>query len=103
MRRGHDLVLARPAGPLQLVATPEARAGHEQVEQLGARHRDRRLPGGRDDADDAGWLLTFLHDDAEDRSELVIVDATDGRSGPVARIATPQRVPYGFHAAWVPA
>jgi carotenoid cleavage dioxygenase-like enzyme len=33
----------------------------------------------------------------------VIVDATDVRGGPVARIATPQRVPYGFHAAWVPA
>src|SRR6185503_8513571 len=61
------------------------------------------VPEGRDHADDAGWLLTFMHDDAEDRSELVIVDASDVRRGPVARIATPQRVPYGFHAAWVPA
>ena len=31
-----------------------------------------------------------------------IVDATDVGAGPVARIRTPQRVPYGFHGAWVP-
>jgi carotenoid cleavage dioxygenase len=61
------------------------------------------VPDGSDRADDAGWLLTFVHDDADDRSELVIVDATAVRRGPVARIPTPQRVPYGFHAAWVPA
>jgi carotenoid cleavage dioxygenase-like enzyme len=60
------------------------------------------IPGDdADDADDAGWLLTYLHDEARGRSELVVVDATDVARGPVARVALPQRVPYGFHATWV--
>jgi carotenoid cleavage dioxygenase len=57
--------------------------------------------GSRDE--DGGFLLTYLYDAARDRSDLVIVDATDVRAGPVARIALPQRVPYGFHATWVDA
>ena len=35
-------------------------------------------------------------------SELVVLDARDVGAGPLARVALPQRVPYGFHAAWVP-
>jgi carotenoid cleavage dioxygenase len=61
------------------------------------------VPDGSSHAEDAGWLLTFLYDARRDASELVIVDATDVRKGPVARVALPQRVPYGFHAAWVTA
>jgi carotenoid cleavage dioxygenase-like enzyme len=59
------------------------------------------VPEGGSRDEDAGYLLTFLHDDATNRTQLVIVDATDVRGGPVARIAMPQRVPYGFHATWV--
>jgi carotenoid cleavage dioxygenase len=51
--------------------------------------------------EDGGYLLTFVYDDSTRGSELVIVDATAVRRGPVARIAMPQRVPYGFHATWV--
>lgn len=53
--------------------------------------------------EDAGYLLTYLFDDRTRRSEFVVVDATAVRKGPVARVSLPQRVPYGFHAAWVPA
>jgi carotenoid cleavage dioxygenase len=61
------------------------------------------VPGDDGDlADDAGWLLSFVHDEATATSDLVIVDATDVASGPVASITLPQRVPYGFHATWVP-
>ena len=59
------------------------------------------VPTGSDTADDAGYLLTFDYDAAHDRSHLLIVDATAVRAGPVASIALPQRVPYGFHATWV--
>ncbi|HMP01837.1 MAG TPA: carotenoid oxygenase family protein [Gemmatales bacterium] len=52
-------------------------------------------------AEDAGWLITFIHDDAAGKSELVVVDAQDFKAKPVARIVMPQRVPYGFHGAWV--
>jgi carotenoid cleavage dioxygenase len=60
-------------------------------------------PDGRDDdADDEGWLLGYVHDEATGDTEFVVIDATDVASGPVASVALPQRVPYGFHAAWLP-
>ena len=54
------------------------------------------------EADDEGWLLSYLHDEAKERSRFVVLDATDVGGGPVASVALPQRVPYGFHATWVP-
>jgi carotenoid cleavage dioxygenase len=59
------------------------------------------VPTGRDE--DAGYLLTFVYDDRTERSHLAVIDATDVARGPVARVALPQRVPYGFHGTWVPA
>jgi carotenoid cleavage dioxygenase len=32
----------------------------------------------------------------------VILDASDFRAKPVAMIALPQRVPFGFHGSWIP-
>lgn len=60
------------------------------------------VPSDDDTAEDAGYLLGFVHDDANNGSDFVVIDATDVTAGPVARVALPQRVPYGFHAAWVP-
>jgi carotenoid cleavage dioxygenase-like enzyme len=57
-------------------------------------------PGAADEDD--GWLLAFVHDEAEGRSELVIADARDLGAPPVARVLLPQRVPYGFHGLWLP-
>ncbi|MEM7591792.1 MAG: carotenoid oxygenase family protein, partial [Cyanobacteria bacterium P01_A01_bin.83] len=34
-------------------------------------------------------------------SELVVIDAQNVASEPVARVLIPQRVPYGFHGAWI--
>jgi carotenoid cleavage dioxygenase-like enzyme len=52
-------------------------------------------------ADDEGWLLCYVHDEATEATDLVILDATDVAAGPVASIRTPQRVPYGFHGTFV--
>jgi carotenoid cleavage dioxygenase len=54
-------------------------------------------------SEDDGYLLSFVYDAAEDRSELVILDASDLGSGPVGRVRLPVRVPNGFHSCWVPA
>jgi carotenoid cleavage dioxygenase len=54
------------------------------------------------DADDEGWLLSYVHDEATGDSRFVVLDATDVTAGPVASVALPQRVPYGFHGTWVP-
>ena len=35
--------------------------------------------------------------------ECRVIDAQDFTAEPVARIKIPSRVPFGFHAAWVPA
>lgn len=51
--------------------------------------------------EDDGWLLTFVHDEAEQTSSLVVVDATDMTAPPLAQIVMPRRVPYGFHGTWV--
>jgi len=51
--------------------------------------------------EDDGWVLTYVHDAIAQRSEFLVMDARDITAGPVARVLLPQRVPYGFHAAWI--
>ncbi|CAE8633525.1 unnamed protein product, partial [Polarella glacialis] len=62
-------------------------------------------PGGV--KEDDGWLLVFTFDEAAaanggHHSELRIIDAQNFSGPPAARIALPQRVPYGFHGTFVP-
>jgi carotenoid cleavage dioxygenase len=52
-------------------------------------------------AEDDGWLVTFVHDATTASADLVILDAQDFARGEVARVALPQRVPFGFHGNWV--
>jgi carotenoid cleavage dioxygenase len=51
--------------------------------------------------EDDGWLITFVHDENSQTSELVVINSQDVTSEPVARVIIPQRVPYGFHGAWI--
>lgn len=60
------------------------------------------VPRSPDAAEDDGWYLSLVHDAAEDRSELVVLDAAAPAEGPVARVHLPVRVPLGFHGNWVP-
>jgi carotenoid cleavage dioxygenase-like enzyme len=55
---------------------------------------------GPDEAE--GVVMTYIYDRAAGTSSLVLLDARDVAAGPIARIALPERVPYGFHATWVP-
>jgi carotenoid cleavage dioxygenase-like enzyme len=50
-----------------------------------------------------GYLVSFVTDEREQRSEVAIFDAADVAAGPVGRVLLPCRVPIGFHACWVPA
>lgn len=52
-------------------------------------------------AEDDGWLLTFVHDLNAESTEFVVMDAADFARGYVARVALPQRVPFGFHGNWI--
>lgn len=56
------------------------------------------------DADEGdGWLLTIVGRRAENRTDLVVLDARDVAAGPVAVCRFPLRVHEGFHGTWVPA
>ncbi len=57
----------------------------------------------RDNAksEDDGYLVSFVWNPRDDRSELQVFDAQALGDGPIARVLMPQRVPNGFHATWV--
>ena len=54
-------------------------------------------------AEDDGYLVSFVWNEDAKRSEIQIFDARDLARGPVARARVPQRIPAGFHAAWIEA
>ena len=60
------------------------------------------VPSTQGTLEDEGWLLSMVYDRAENRSEVVILDAQNVAQGPVARVIMPRRVPFGFHGLWVP-
>jgi len=41
-----------------------------------------------------------VYDHADNRSELLILDAENVESGPLAVVKLPHRVPSGFHGNW---
>ena len=49
-----------------------------------------------------GWLMSYVHDAATDRSDLVVLDAGELAAPPVATVHLPRRVPFGFHGNWLP-
>ncbi|KAK4558933.1 hypothetical protein RGQ29_008259 [Quercus rubra] len=51
--------------------------------------------------EDDGWIITFVHNEDTDISEVHIIDTKNFSSEPVAKIRSPCRVPYGFHGAFM--
>ena len=60
------------------------------------------VPSAESASEDEGWLLTFVYDKPTESSHFVVLDATNMSADPVASIALPQRVPFGFHGSWIP-
>jgi all-trans-8'-apo-beta-carotenal 15,15'-oxygenase len=58
------------------------------------------VPRSPDSAEDDGWLLAVDYSVAEHRSRLVILDARDIESDPVAVAHLRHHVPLGFHGTW---
>lgn len=59
------------------------------------------VPASLTSAEGEGWLMGYVYEAARGRSALVILDAEDMTGPAVATIRLPQRVPQGFHGAWV--
>ena len=54
-------------------------------------------PKSKDSKDGEGWLIATEYNAAENRSNLIFLDAQHVDDGPVATAQLPHRVPYGFH------
>lgn len=59
------------------------------------------VPAAGATSEDDGYLMSYVYDPADDKSELLILDASNMGSDPVARIHLPARVPAGFHGSWI--
>ncbi|MCB1646395.1 MAG: carotenoid oxygenase family protein [Pseudomonadales bacterium] len=53
-------------------------------------------------AEGEGYLLSVVHDGATDKSRLIILDAKNIGTGPLATAHLDHRVPLGFHGNWKP-
>jgi len=51
-------------------------------------------------AEDDGYLVTFITDMNDDRSECVLYNANDLGAGARCRIMLPHRISSGTHATW---
>ena len=52
-------------------------------------------------AEDDGWVMAYVYDAGKNTSDVVILDAQDFSGPPVATVALPVRVPFGFHGNWI--
>jgi carotenoid cleavage dioxygenase len=59
------------------------------------------VPRAADAAEDDGWLVTYVFDASEQKSELVVIAARDFSAPPIARVKIPARIPFGFHGTWI--
>lgn len=48
-----------------------------------------------------GYVMTFVSNENEGTSDLVIIDAANFEEEPLAKIHLPVRVPSGFHGNWI--
>jgi len=60
-------------------------------------------PKNTKSAEGEGYVMGIVNRRAENRSDLVILDAQRMSEGPVATIKIPVRLKYGIHGNWVPA
>ncbi|MBY0331323.1 MAG: carotenoid oxygenase family protein [Acetobacteraceae bacterium] len=60
------------------------------------------VPRGVAAPEGEGWLLVVVWRGAENRSDLVVLDAAAPEAGPLATAMLSHRVPHGFHGAWRP-
>jgi carotenoid cleavage dioxygenase len=59
------------------------------------------VPRSAEAGEGDGFLVAVAYRAAENRSDLLVLDAQDIEAGPIATAALPRRVPFGFHGNWV--
>ena len=61
------------------------------------------IPRSADAPQGDGWIVSVVGRRAENRTDLVILDALNLQAGPIATIKFPCRIHEGFHGIWLPA
>ncbi|CAM0950970.1 unnamed protein product [Alopecurus aequalis] len=51
--------------------------------------------------EDDGWIISFIHNERTNTSQVHVIDTQRFEGAPVAKITLLQRVPYGFHGSFV--
>ncbi|MFB9931691.1 carotenoid oxygenase family protein [Amycolatopsis halotolerans] len=102
-RFGHVTGSHGPEGPLVLRRYDlHTNAAREHLFPEGHIPGEAVFVPADDRPDGAGWLLAYVYDGPNDRSDLVVLDAQDIEAAPVATVHLPGRVPAGFHGNWLP-
>ncbi|RLM54222.1 hypothetical protein C2845_PM10G03560 [Panicum miliaceum] len=73
-----------------------SKTGLFKFKMIAKLHFDKPDKENGTDEDD-GWIVTYVHDEGTNISQVYIIDAKRFSEEPVAKITLPQRVPYGFH------
>ena len=58
------------------------------------------IPKKEDSEEGEGYLIVTAYRGEEIRSDLLILDAQNVESGPLATAKLPHRIPFGFHGNW---
>ena len=59
------------------------------------------VPAENANSEDDGYIMSYVHDLEDNKSELVILSAKQMEDDPLCRIHLPVRVPAGFHGSWI--
>jgi all-trans-8'-apo-beta-carotenal 15,15'-oxygenase len=58
------------------------------------------VPRPGSEREDDGWVLALVYDAADQRSDVVILDARDLNQGAIARLHLQHHIPYGLHGSF---
>jgi all-trans-8'-apo-beta-carotenal 15,15'-oxygenase len=86
--------------PLQAILKIDLESGERQLWSAAPRGfvgEPIFVPRPDSQQEDDGWVLLLVYDAVHQRSDVVILDASDLQKGPVARLHLKHHIPYGLH------
>ncbi len=97
--------VTNPSSPqLDGLLKMDALTGKTETHYFGAQRKPGEpvfVPGAGARNEDDGYVVTYVHDEANACAELVMLDASQFGAPPIARVRIPRRIPYGFHGSWI--
>ena len=89
--------------PLQAILKIDPESGEQQIWSAAPKGfvgEPVFVPRPNASQEDDGWVLTIVYDAESDRSDVVILDAKNLDSGPLARLHLKHHLPYGLHGSF---